>query len=197
MNKKIFSTTFFITIVVSLMLVIQPNHMGEVTATTILAFDRICPTDKIYQGDTVGFGGTVFNNDSVAKELLKLEVEVFDNDKNKSEAFYTYTFDDIGYQGFRNVIEPDEAKTLYYEQEIEKELPKKNGYVFRLFIYYQDEGLTQQESVQIGNNATVNIDIRLIESPSYTYIIFVALLVIIIAIIVVAIVGWVRERRNR
>ncbi len=199
MNKKIIRLTIILTSLLVVMFVVQPK-LAEVTADDrlLLAFDQLSPSGNVYQGDTVIFGGTVYNNQTRDLRLLELSADVYQQD-NLSAPFHQYPHS-LREQITRNVLEPNKAKTLSFEVTIGDELPKAENYTVILRLYFiqadQSEDNIIPYAFQIGTNATIHILIPRDDAPKYIYAVFVLLILGIISFIVLGIVGWIRERRS-
>ncbi|MGC9777887.1 MAG: hypothetical protein HZR80_01430 [Candidatus Heimdallarchaeota archaeon] len=199
MNKKVIRLTIILTSLLVVMFIVQPK-LAEVTADDrlLLAFDQLSPSGNVYQGDTVIFGGTVFNNQTRDLRLIELSADVYVPD-NLSLPFHYYTHS-LREQITRNILEPNEARTLSFEVTIGDELPKAENYTVILSLQFMQADQSEDDitpyTYQIGTNATIHILIPRDDAPKYIYAVFVLLLLGIIAFIVLGIVGWVRERRS-
>ncbi|MBD3191740.1 MAG: hypothetical protein GF308_13920 [Candidatus Heimdallarchaeota archaeon] len=200
MNKKILSATFILAIIMTISFIYQP-HLAKVSAQEdkLLIFDRISPTGEVYKGDVVKFGGTIYNNLSLTQELIRLEVRFFNETERTialKDYIYQYSFSE---QTFRNIIEPGEVKTTYFEREID--LPIGDNYTAQLFVLHKnkDESIGDQAppETQIGKNVTLNVLIRRDEAPVYIYIVLILLLLAILAFVVAGVVSWAREKRGK
>jgi len=202
MNKKILQFTIVLTSLLAVSFVIQPQ-IARTSAEVgkLLIFDPKIPSQTIYQGDTVIYGGTIFNNDTSTTYLLtELDLRVYhpDNTSRNIQPYAPFSFYSLA---TRNTINPMEARSFAFEQELGKEWPVDENYTVSLYVYFRDVDDAGDETVfdfeKLLGNATVNIDIRRIDSPDYVYVVFVILLVCIVALVIVGIVGWVRERRSK
>lgn len=200
MNKNILSATFILTIIMTITLIYQPQ-LAEVSAQEdkMLIFNRICPTGEVYKGDVVKFGGTIYNNLSFPQELIRLEVRFFnetDRTAPMKDYIYQYSYTD---QQFRDILEPGETKTTYFERQID--LPLGDNYTVQLFVLHKDKDIPVGDQAppetQIGKNATINVIIRRAEAPVYIYIVLILLLLAILAFIVAGVVSWAREKQGK
>ena len=161
------------------------------------------PSGDVYQGDTVIFGGTILNNQTRDLRLLQLDVLIYNKVSvtNSTEILYHTYEHNMRTQITRNVLEPQEARTLSFEAMLGEELPKAENYTAMLMLTFIQADTSEDDIVpyvfQIGNNATFHILIPREDAPRYIYAVFVLLLIGIIAFIILGIVGWVRERRSK
>jgi len=158
----------------------------------------ICPTEEIYHGDTILFGGTIFNNQTFTYKLDELVVEFFHPD-NQSVAKKTFIHSYANLD-LRNVIEPDEAMTLSFEGTIkEDELPNSVNYTLRIRLTYNYENNPIEIPFvqQFGDNVTIDILPNRIDAPPYIWGVFTVLLGGIITFVILAVVSWVRDKRSR
>jgi len=202
MNKKILQFTIILTSLLAVSFVIQPQiARTSAEAGWLLIFDPKIPSQIIYQGDTIIYGGTIFNNDTSTTYLLtELDLRVYhpDNTSKNIQPYAPFTFYSLA---TRNTIAPMESRSFAFEQKLGKEWPVHENYTVSLYVYFRDVEDAGDETVfdfeKLLANATVNVDLRRIDSPDYIYAVFVLLLVSILALLIVAIVGWVRERRSK
>jgi hypothetical protein len=207
MNKKILRTAIIIASLLTVLFIVQP-HIAQVSgdAGQLLIFDRVAPTEVIYRGDTVLFGGTLYNNDSLRTYLLEyLAIDILDltntsqwiNDPAPIQAF------DFSSLPSRNTVEPFESRSFLFEHMIDERIPLGDNYTMRLRLVFRDladEGDEQTNSFEkiIGDNITdLKITTRRIDAPTYIYAVFVILSLGILAFIILGLVGWIRERRNK
>lgn len=202
MNKKILHFTLIITSLLAVSFIIQP-HVANISADVgqLLIFDAKTPAQTIYRGDTVIYGGTIFNNDTTTTYLLtELDIRVYhpDNMTKNLQPYAPFSFASLA---TRNTIAPMETRTFAFEHELGDELKISDNYTFSMHIFFRDEEDADIDTVfdfdKLLGNATVNVDLRQVNSPDYVYAVFVLLLVLILAIIIVGIVGWVKERRSK
>lgn len=196
MNKKMLITAVILSCVLSLTFVIKPNIVSA-AQIDLLAFDQRCPTDTIYYDDSVTFGGTIFNNQSVTF-VLEYLVARFYNPENKTVIDHSYSYE-LSTQVLRNELAPNEARTVTFIRVIGDELPRENNYTLKLVFGYleKDTTTTVPHELQVGEPIDINVDIRRPPAPSYIYAVFVILLLSILAFVVIGIVGWIKERRDK
>ncbi|NHJ49824.1 MAG: hypothetical protein FK733_18675 [Asgard group archaeon] len=207
MNKKILRATIILASLLVVLYVVQPQ-LAQVSADAgkLLIFDRIAPTEVIYRGDTVLFGGTMYNNDSLRTYILEyLTIDVLDLENtsqwiNDPAPIQSFDFSSLP---SRNTVEPFESRSFVFEQEIDERIPLGVNYTMRLRLSFRDINDVGDEQVFsfekiIGDNITdLEITTRRVDAPTYIYVVFVVLSLGIIAFIVLGLVGWIRERRSK
>ncbi|MBN1328718.1 MAG: hypothetical protein JXA54_04515 [Candidatus Heimdallarchaeota archaeon] len=202
MNKKILQFTIILTSLLAVSFIIQPQ-IARTSAETgrLLIFDPKFPSQTIYRGDTIIYGGTIFNNDTSRTYLLtEFDIRVYhpDNLTKNLQPYSPFSFYSLA---TRNIIAPMESRTFAFEKALGEELKIHDNYTFSMYLYFRDEADAGDETVfdfeKFLGNATVNVDLRRIDSPDYVYVVFIVLLVSILAILIIGIVGWVRERRSK
>jgi len=203
MNKKLLRLTFILACLLTVAYIIQPN-LAKVSAGHLVVFNRLGPSGDIHQGDIIIFGGTIYNNESIATYILTyLEVEVLAlNDSGVLEnirPFEDFSFDSLPN---RNTVAPYESRTFAFQHIIGDEWPVEDNYTVTLKLHYRDIKDVGDEQVvdyelQIGESKTVNVKVKRIDAPNYIYGVFVVLLLAILAFIIIGLVGWIRERRAK
>ncbi len=203
MNKKVLRLTFILTCILTVAFVIEPN-LAKVSAGHLVVFNRIGPSGDIHQGDVVIFGGTIYNNESLATYILTyLKVEVLE--VNKTGQFVDIRpFEDFSFDSLpnRNTVAPHESRTFAFQHIIGDEWPVKDNYTVSLKLYYRDIKDVGDEQVvdyelQIGETKIVNVKVKREDAPKYIYGVFVILLLAILAFVIIGLVGWIRERRAK
>jgi hypothetical protein len=208
MNKKTLRVILILTSLLSVIYFAKPQ-IAQVSASgdELFVFNRVAPQGTIYRGDTVLFGGTIYNNHSEDTfVLVELIVELLDIFNTSISQWLNQSASNIGPFSFqslvsRNTVEPYESRTFAFEQEIDDRVPLGENYTMRMKLVYintifEDDRFINQTIV--GANITnLNIELPERESPNYIYVVFVVLLLGIVAFIIIGIVGWVRERRSK
>ncbi|MHA1124173.1 MAG: hypothetical protein ACTSO7_00700 [Candidatus Heimdallarchaeota archaeon] len=196
MNKKFLTTMLILSCVLSLTFVIKPNVVSA-AQIDLLTYDPRVPVTTIYHEDSITFGGTIFNNQTITFTLEYL-VARFYNPENKTIIDHSYTYE-LSTQVARNELAPNEARTVSFTRVIGDELPSANNYTLKLvFGYYQKETTTTTpHEMQVGESIDLNVEIKRPPAPTYIYAVFVILIVTIVAIVVVSIVSWIKERRSK
>ena len=203
MNKKVLRLTFILTCLLTVAFVIEPK-LAKVSAGHLVVFNKIGPGGDIHQGDIVIFGGTIYNNESLATYILTyLKVEVFEvnetGDLVDIRPFEDFSFDSLPN---RNTVAPHESRTFAFQHVIGNEWPIKDNYTVTMKIFYRDikdvgdEQVTDYE-LQIGKTTKVNVKVKREDAPNYIYGVFVVLLLAILAFVIIGLVGWIRERRAK
>jgi hypothetical protein len=201
MKKRLLLNIFILANLLSVCLLFRPQIASNAANYALLCFDQINPEGDIYQGDTVRFGGTIFNNETEPHLLDRIEV-LFYNETNRTIPHQVYQYQFQENQPMRNLINPLESRTEYFEQEIGEEIPQADNYTLQMYFYYHEEGSAPPgdtetlPNTQIGNNATINVLFRREDAPSYVYAILVLLLLAIISFIVVGVVSKMREKKS-
>ena len=200
MNKKLLPLSIISIILLFSIFYIQPRIASSFTSSKrMVAYNRICPTGEIYQGDTVLFGGSLFNNESIKMLLVDFAVEFYNEILfgNLTKPYYSYSYTFNG-EDPRNTLMTYDTRTFAFEQTVGKELPVEVNYTIILKISFEGESDQQIPDIkQIGENASLDILIKRPTAPNYIYIVFVLLLIGILAFVVVGLVGWIRERRKK
>lgn len=204
MNKKVFQLTVILTSLFLAMFIVQPR-LAEITADDrlLFAFNWKLPSGNVYQGNTVIFEGTILNNQTEEMQLLQMDVNVYNivSDDNKTEILYHTYEHNLRNQITRNIVAPQEIKTISFEATLGEELPKAENYTAMLLLTFIHADVSEDDVIpyvfQIGNNATFHLQILRDDAPKYIYGVFVLLLLGIITFVVLGVVGWIRDRRSK
>lgn len=195
MNKKILTTAFIITTILTVAFVVKPQ-ISQAAVEELFVYDRICPSGEVYKDSIQQFGGTIYNNRTIdSYRLTSIRVDIYyAENKSNPQADYTKEFSETD---VRYLLEPGEAITVFFQHVID--LPLDVNYTFQIHILYINTASQTEipNDVQIGNNATVDVVYDRPDAPSYIWVVMGLLLAGIVAFIVLGIVGWVRDRRAK
>ncbi|MFW9921748.1 MAG: hypothetical protein ACFFDW_00470 [Candidatus Thorarchaeota archaeon] len=198
MNKKIISTTLMIACVLAVAMIYEPQ-MGQAAIVKLLMYDQIAPKGDIYQEDIAILGGTIFNNSTDTFRIVQLAADFYHYERNSSGRFEfkdSWDTPTTNEGDPRYIIEPNQARTIYFEHVIDLEL---NNYTLIIRILYIDVASTTEtpNDIQLGNNVSINVKFPRPSTPGYIWAVLVILSLAIIAIIVVGVVGWIRDRKAK
>ena len=86
-----------------------------------------------------------------------------------------------------------------WKETFDDRVPKGNNYTLRIIFGYieLDASSPTENTLQVGEDAYINVLIRRPDAPNYVYIIFALLILGIIALIVASVVSWIREKRSK
>lgn len=198
MNKKLISTTLMIACVLAVAMVYEPQ-MGQAAYVKLLMYDQIAPHGVIYQDSTIILGGTIFNNSTDTFRIVQLAADFYyyvTNETGKFEFKESWDTPTSNEGDPRYLLEPNTARTVYFEHVVDLEL---NNYTLIIRILYIDVTSTSEtpNDFQLGNNVSIDVKYARPQTPGYIWAVLVILSLAIVAFIVAGVAGWIRDRKAK